>query len=256
MRMKKYSKAGNNKTVGLALGSGGVRGLAHVGIIKTLIENGIPIDNIAGTSIGAWVGAHYALFQDIEKLEEYTVGKKKEKFLSMLEISFKGGVIKGRKIVQLFDEWLDGAAFEDTKIPIKIIAADVITGEQVVFDSGKLAPAIRASISIPSLFEPFSYKGNTLIDGGICNPVPVDIAKGMGSDVIIATSLPKFSAMASLIRLTAIAIPWPYSALSSNNEFAHAGPLPSAFFVYGVEGADPPQMDEQPVALAIIILSP
>jgi len=182
----------NRKTVGLALGSGGVRGLAHIGVIKVLLKHKIPIDFIAGCSIGAWVGAHYALFQDIERLEEYTVGKKREKLYSFFDLSIKGGLIKGDKIQKLLNGWLGQAKFSDLKIPFSSVAANLITGEQVIFDKGNLAFGVRASMAVPDLFKPIIYKNKVLVDGGIINPVPDDVVKRMGADFIIAVNLDNY----------------------------------------------------------------
>ncbi len=181
-----------NRTIGLAFGSGGVKGLAHVGVIKSLLENDIPIDYIAGTSIGAWVGAHYALYQDIEKLEKFTVGRKIEKMQSLLELTLKGGLVKGSKVQNLLDEWLGNMDFESTGIPVKVVATDIISGEQVVFSHGKLAPAVYASMAVPSIFTPYIYHGRILVDGGVSNPVPVNIVKDMGADIVIAVNLDNY----------------------------------------------------------------
>lgn len=180
------------KKVGLALGSGGVRGLAHVGVIKTLLKHQIPIDFISGSSIGAWVGAHYALFQDIEKLEEITAGKKQEKLLSFLEPTFTGGLIKGDKLEKLLNNWLNHATFNDLSIPLKMVATDLTNGEPVILDTGALAPAIHASMAIPGLFQPVKNKEKILVDGGICNPVPDEVVKNMGAKIIISVNLDDF----------------------------------------------------------------
>lgn len=177
------------KTVGLALGSGGVRGLAHVGVIKTLLKHNIPIDYIAGSSIGAWVGAHYALFQDIERLEEFTVNKKEEKFRMLLEPSLSGGFIGGDRTRKLLTEWLEDASFEETKIPLAVVATDLLKREPHVYTSAALAPAVHASMAIPGMFKPVTYHGRVLVDGGITNPVPSDVVKKMGADIVIAVNL-------------------------------------------------------------------
>ncbi|NOY69355.1 MAG: patatin-like phospholipase family protein [Deltaproteobacteria bacterium] len=182
----------NKKTIGLALGSGGIKGLAHVGVIKTLARHNIPIDFIAGTSIGAWVGAHYAICKNIEKLEIYTIGKKKEKLHSMFELTLKGGFIKGNKIQHLFEQWLEDASFQDAQIPLKIIATELINGKEVAFSSGKIAPALRASMGVPSIFAPFAYNDMILVDGGICNPVPADIVRKMGANIVISVNLDNY----------------------------------------------------------------
>ncbi|MEI7452151.1 MAG: patatin-like phospholipase family protein [Candidatus Falkowbacteria bacterium] len=177
------------KTVGLALGSGGFRGPAHVGVIKALIANGIPIDYIAGASIGAWVGAHYALYQDVEKLENDFLKKQREKIAMFSDISRKGGLIRGEVIEKFLRKLFNGAEFKNTEIPIKIVATDLISGDQVIFQKGDLAQAVRASISIPMTFKPFVFKDKLLVDGGLSNPVPDSIVKDMGADIVIGVNL-------------------------------------------------------------------
>jgi NTE family protein len=180
------------KTIGLALGSGAVRGLAHVGVLKTLIKHNIPIDYIAGTSVGAWVGAHYALYKDIAALEEFTLGKRQEKLLSFIELSFSGGLIKGRKVEKLLNDWLGNAEFKDLQIPLNIVATDLIKAEPVIFNSGSLAFAARASMSIPGLFKPIPWGDKILVDGGASNPVPDEVVKAMGADIVIAVNVNNF----------------------------------------------------------------
>lgn len=177
------------KTVGLALGSGGIRGLAHVGVIKTLLKHGIPIDFIAGSSIGAWVGAHYALFQDIDRLEEFTVNKKEEKLGVLFEPSLMGGFVGGERTKKLLTEWLEDASFEETKIPLAVVATDLYKREACVFTSAALVPAVQASMAVPGLFKPVTYHGRVLVDGGVTNPVPSDVVKKMGADIVIAVNL-------------------------------------------------------------------
>jgi NTE family protein len=177
------------KKLGVALGSGGPRGLYHIGVLKALAENDIPIDYLAGSSVGAWVGGHYALNKNIEQLEELTNGRKIEKFMSMLEFSFSGGVIKGNKLERLLNDWLEGARFEDMKIPFRAVATDLMAGVPVVFRTGSLAPALRASMAIPGAFAPVAHQNKILIDGGISNPVPDDIVRRMGADVVLAVDL-------------------------------------------------------------------
>jgi NTE family protein len=177
------------KKLGVALGSGGPKGLYHIGVLKALVENGIPIDYLAGSSVGAWVGGHYALFEDVEKLEEFTNGRKIEKLISMFEFSLTGGLIKGEKLERLLDEWLEGGRFNDLQIPFQAVATDLMAGVSVVFRNGKLAPALRASMAIPGAFAPVAYQKKVFIDGGMSNPVPDDIVKKMGADVILAVDL-------------------------------------------------------------------
>jgi NTE family protein len=181
------------KKVGLALGSGGVRGFAHIGVIKTLEKNGIPIDYLSGCSIGSWVGAHYALYKNIRKTADFTVGRRKEKLFSFLEPSASGGLVKGRKLETLLDDWLDGASFDDLKIPFKVAATDLLTGRKASFSKGKLAPIVCASMAVPGFFKPVTIKDKVLIDGGVSDPVPVDLVKELGAEVVIAVNLDFFA---------------------------------------------------------------
>ena len=183
----------SRKKVGLALGSGGVRGLAHIGVLKALLKHNIPIDYLAGSSIGAWVAAHFSLYGDIAKTEDFTVGKKKEKFLSFLEPNMSGGLVKGEKIEMLLDEWLGGSSFSDLKIPLKIVATNIISGQKVIFTEGKLATVVRASMAVPGLFKPVIINNQSLVDGGISDPVPVDLLRESGAEIIIAVNLDFFS---------------------------------------------------------------
>ena len=180
------------KKVGLALGSGAVRGLIHVGVIKTLIKHNIPIDFIAGSSIGSWVGAHYSLYQDIDKLEELTVGKKWEKLKAFLELSWSGGLVGGKKLEKLLKEWLGNSDFKQCKIPLKLVATDLVKGESVIFETGPLTRAVQASMAVPGVFKPIKFKNRILVDAGLSNPVPDDLVKEMGADIIIAVNLDNF----------------------------------------------------------------
>lgn len=183
MHMKKRA------TVGLALGSGGIRGLAHIGVIKTLLKHKIPIDYIAGASIGAWVGAHYALFQDIHMLETLTVGSKKEKLAAFFDPSLRGGLIGGAKMNKLLDQWLQGGTFEQAHIPLAVVATDINKRETHVFSKGHIVPAVQASMAIPGVFKPIAYDDRVLVDGGVSNPVPSDVVRAMGADVVIGVNL-------------------------------------------------------------------
>lgn len=180
------------KTVGLALGSGAVRGLAHIGVLKVLVKNNIPIDYIAGCSIGAWIGAYYALYQDVDKLTEATVGNKKEKLAVLLEPTLRGGIIKGKKVTELLKRYFGDAEFKDLKIPTRIVATDLATGDRVCFSEGKVVDAIRASMSVPYIFAPLVKDRMVLVDGGISNPVPDNIVRDMGADIVISVNLDNF----------------------------------------------------------------
>jgi NTE family protein len=181
----------SRKKVGLALSGGAARGLAHVGVISVLHKEGIPIDMIAGTSAGAIIGAVYARHRDTAKMKEYALDPGWEKRAPMIDPSFpKTGFIKGKKIEKLLESSLGGnIAFEDLQIPFACVATDITTGEEVVINSGPVAEAIRASISIPGIFTLAKREGRYLVDGGLTTPVPVEVARKMGADFIIAVNV-------------------------------------------------------------------
>ena len=177
--------------IGLALGSGGSRGLAHIGVIKALEENNIPIDFIAGSSIGAMVGGFYAARLSIKKMEEISLETNWRRMFSLVDPHLKQGLISGEKVKTFIEGYVDGKKIEDCKIPFVAVATDLKTGEIVILNKGEMAQAIRASISIPLVFKPVEIDGKTLADGGLSAPVPVEIVQGMGADIIIAINLDK-----------------------------------------------------------------
>lgn len=177
------------KKIGLALGSGGARGLVHIGVLKTLEKHQIKPDFIAGSSIGSCVGAMYAAGHSAAEIEDKVLNSKWMTLNSFLDLAWKGGVIKGEKLDLLLDSWIGVKTFEKLHIPLTTVAADLISGDEVHFSSGDLIPAVRASMSVPYFFKPLSYKDQLLVDGGIINPVPDDIVKNMGADFIIAVNL-------------------------------------------------------------------
>lgn len=174
------------------MGSGGARGLAHIGVIKTLEENNVPIDFIAGSSIGAMVGGFYASGLSIKEIEEIALSTDWRRVFSVLfEPSFKKGVIGGEKVITFIEKYINGKSFEVCRIPFVAVATDLKTGEVIILDKGKISTAIRASISIPLIFKPVEVDGRTLADGGLSAPVPVEIVRNMGADIVIAVNLDK-----------------------------------------------------------------
>lgn len=177
--------------IGLALGSGGAKGLAHIGIIKALERGGIPIDCIAGSSIGALIGGFYAAGLDIKEIESIALNTNWRTMFSMVDPRLKQGLIGGKKVDFFIQSHIGKKKFEDCRIPFAAIATDLRTGERIVFTEGEMAPAIRASISIPMVFKPVEMGKKVLADGGLSNPVPVETVRNMGSDVVIAINLDK-----------------------------------------------------------------
>ena len=182
-------KPKQRKKIGLVLGSGGFRGFAHIGVIQVLQENNIPIDFISGASIGSLVGAYFSLYSDLHKLEEEIVMNKKEKLPTLFDLGFRGGLVSGRKFEAFFERMLKRKTFNDCRIPLNIVATDLMTGQKIILDQGNLASAVRASSSVPLVFEPVRHKGHLLVDGGLSDPVPVDAVKKMGAEIIIAVNL-------------------------------------------------------------------
>lgn len=180
----------NKPKIGIALGSGGARGLAHIGVLRTLEENNIPIDYIAGVSVGSIVGAYYAVNLEIKTLEEKTLQLTKKDLLKLIDVtSPKRALIEGNKIRNFLSELIEDKSFSDTKLPFKIIATDLCSGEEIQINKGKLIDAIRASISLPAIFPPVKMNNKLLIDGGVVNPTPIDVVKEMGADIIIGVDL-------------------------------------------------------------------
>ncbi len=175
--------------IGLALGSGGPKGLAHIGVIKVLEENNIPIDFIAGSSIGAMVGGFYAATKDVERMEKLAIGTDWKSILSLVDPSLKHGLFAGKKVKMFIESHIDKMHFQDLMIPFSVVATDLKSGEATLIDDGEVAVAVRASVSSPLVFEPVERKDTLLIDGGLSMPVPVSIVKDMGADLVIAVNL-------------------------------------------------------------------
>ncbi len=210
----------NHFKIGLALGGGGARGLSHVGIIQALEKRGIPIDFIAGTSVGSVVGAFYALHKDsqrlcktaqelAEKMNQYknqfdfsqfnkedrkilpwgklTEFIKKSYFLHT-ELS-KTCINDGMMMEKLFEEIFDEKQFNDTKLPFIAVAADLVRGEEVHLNNGRLIPALMASCAIPGIFPPVQLHNKLLVDGGIIDNVPIEAVRKLGANFIIASNI-------------------------------------------------------------------
>lgn len=178
-----------NIKVGLALGSGSARGWAHIGAIEAIEEAGIPIHFVAGTSIGAFVGAVYAT-GDLDSLKQFALQMDWKKVLSYFDVVFpRSGLMDGKKVHELFSIHTKARTFDDFKIPVKMIATDLNGGEKIIIDSGNIIESIRASVSVPGIFTPVHLNDKWLVDGGLVDPVPVKVVREMGADVVIAIDL-------------------------------------------------------------------
>lgn len=177
------------KKIGLALGGGGARGCAHLGAIKALEEAGIPIDYIAGTSIGAFVGGIYA-GGDIHELESYLLKVKWKDIIKHLDpVIPRRGLLGGKKVVDLIEFLIHHNDFKKSRIPFTAVTTELASGKELHLKKGKISDAIRASIAIPGILTPFKKGKQYLIDGGVVNPLPVNVVKKMGADIIVAVDL-------------------------------------------------------------------
>ncbi len=178
------------KRVGLALGGGAARGIAHIGVLEVLRKAGIPIDMIAGTSAGAVVGALLAQGKDTGELRKVIrAWDWKQRALSIDLALPHSGFITGRKIKNILRNVIGDVTFEELKIPFACVATDIMTGEEVILNRGSVLEAVRASISVPIIFSVVAMEGRYLVDGGLVNPVPVSVLKEMGADFIIAVNV-------------------------------------------------------------------
>ena len=177
-----------NKLVGLALGSGGMRGMAHIGVLQVLEESGIPIDLISGASVGAFFGAAYAAEMDLYALGAFAQELSRRDVLDVPRL-FCSGLLSGNKFYKLCRIVTNNRSFSETCVPFWCSAVDLDTGETHYLHEGSLSEAVRASISIPGLLRPVTLQGHTFIDGGTVEELPIGILRAHGADVVIAVDL-------------------------------------------------------------------
>ncbi len=179
------------RVVGLALSSGGARGIAHVGVLRVLEQEGIPIDMLAGTSIGSLVGGLYAAGHSMDSVAHLVLDFQSKLNIrsGLLDLNLppRTGLIKGRRYQNYLERVFAGIALEELKTPLYIVAADVLTGEEVVFENGPVADAVRASTSIIGLVSPHQIDDRYLVDGGAVNPLPASVLAEKGANIIIAS---------------------------------------------------------------------
>ncbi|MCK4835709.1 MAG: patatin-like phospholipase family protein [Candidatus Aminicenantes bacterium] len=181
------------KKVGIALGSGSARGWAHIGVFKALDEENIQIDYIAGTSIGALVGSVYAE-GNIKSLEKFAKSITWKTIISYLDITLPiNGLISGKRVSKLLTGYFSNKKIEALNIPFCCVAVDITTGKEVRINSGRIVDAIRSSISIPGIFTPFEKDKRYFVDGGVINPLPVNVVREMGAETVIAVDLNNYT---------------------------------------------------------------
>jgi NTE family protein len=174
--------------LGLALGSGSARGWAHIGVIRALEERGIKPDIVCGTSIGALVGGAYAA-GELDRLEKWVTGIAWTTVLRLVDLTWRGGLIRGTRLFTLFGTMLADREIDELPIPYGAIATELQSGRELWLRHGKLLEAVRASCAMPGLLTPVVRDGAVLVDGGLVNPVPVSMCRALGADLVVAVDL-------------------------------------------------------------------
>src|SRR5690242_3803848 len=174
--------------IGLALGGGGARGWAHIGVLRALEQAGIKADIVCGTSVGALVGALH-LAGRLDAMEEWARGLNRLRIARYLDFRVGGGMISGNRLTAALREQLGDLTIDQLPVPFACVATDLLTGHEVWLRQGNLVEMLRASFSLPGLFSPVEVEGRWLVDGALVNPLPVSVCRAMGAHVIIAVNL-------------------------------------------------------------------
>ncbi len=182
--------------IGLALGSGGLRGMAHIGVLKVLAREKVPIDMVAGCSIGSLIGSLFCSGMDPELMGKLSRHLKRSYWLDF--VVPKMGIVAGDKLLETVRLLTKRQSFEQLLIPLAVVATDLTNGREEVFKTGNIADAVRASISVPGIFVPYELDNRVFVDGAVLNPTPIDVVKKMGADVVIAVDLVHSNSVCSL----------------------------------------------------------
>jgi len=190
----KKALPGQRPKIGLVLSGGGARGLAHIGVLKVFEQEGIPIDMVVGTSVGAIIGALYASglpISNIEQLAHETGWDKLTNIsrVSLLRLMVAEDLLSSEKLGRFLTRQMGTTRFDQLNKQFACVATDIRTGERIIFKEGELEPAVRASATIPGAFSPVKYRHRFLVDGGVIDNLPTDIAKLMGADIVIAVQV-------------------------------------------------------------------
>lgn len=178
-------------SLGLALSGGGARGLAHIGVLKELARAHIPIDYLAGTSMGGVIGAVYAAGMGLDKIESTALEfAKRRNLIKLVDPTVpRRGVFQGELLHAFFKQFLHDLTFADLNIPLTMVAVDLNSGKEALLCEGNVADAVRATISVPGLFAPVEDSGQRLVDGGLLNNLPTDVVRQMGADIVLAVDV-------------------------------------------------------------------
>lgn len=186
--------------IGITLSAGGLRGFSHVGAMEVLMESGLPVDYMTGTSMGCIVGALFSAGVSQERMHKLASDMPISALSSDLTLVgairyiLSNRLFSSQKFQEFIDKEVGGAYYEDLAIPFACVSADIKTGEKIVFDSGPLARGVRASMNLPGIFAPVEYRQRYLVDGGVVDYMPVDIVREMGADWVLAIfALPDYS---------------------------------------------------------------
>ena len=176
--------------IGIALGSGAARGLAHLGVLKVLEEEGVKIDCVSGASAGSIIGAFLAAGK-LKELNSFCSRLTSWDSLKLIDpiLIPKTGLVEGKKVEKFFRDYLGDLKIEELEIPFACVATDFYSGSEVILKSGDLVTAVRASISIPGIFKPVKMNDMMLVDGGVVNPVPVKVVRDLGAEIVIAVDV-------------------------------------------------------------------
>ena len=174
--------------IGIALGSGSARGWAHIGVLLALTERGIVLDYVAGCSMGAMVGAAFAVGR-IAELESWALSLTLKRVVGLLDVGLWGGVFKGERLIRMFQGQFVECQFSELPLQFAAVATDLATGKELWLREGKVSDAVRASCTVPGLFRPVLREGRFVVDGSVVNPIPVSLCRAMGAEVVIAVDL-------------------------------------------------------------------
>ncbi|BAS31376.1 patatin family protein [Dehalococcoides mccartyi] len=175
--------------IGIALGGGAARGIIHIGVLEVLEKEGLPLDLVTGTSMGAIIGALYASGHKPQEMKEIVHNLSWKQLMPLLDLAApRAGFLSSRKIKSYLKELIGDITFAELKKPFACVAADVKTGEEVIFNEGLVIDGVIASMSLPIIFRPVKNKNRFLVDGGIITPIPAQIVRDMGADFVIAVN--------------------------------------------------------------------